>query len=187
MAADEADTIDVAQEMLKDSEYRDAVDVIGCHDNVGQNNNMKKLHSDYKKEIWLSEGASVATDSVFGANNTADSKNTSGSDGMLDIANRIINCMSQSDMTMYEFQPAAVSYYDGSSATQGRLIKADSPWSGGYSVSNGLVMAMHFTNFIKKGWKFVDSGCYGDGQQTITDTKDNYLTAAKSLLGIILQ
>lgn len=186
VAADESDTINVADEMLKDREYRDSVDVIGCHDSVLVDNDVKKLHSDYKKEIWLSEGSSVATDSVFGANNTADGRNTSGRDGMLDIANRIINCMSQSGMTMYEFQPAAVSYYDGSAVSQGRLIRADSPWSGCYFVSNGLVMAMHFTNFIKKGWKFVDSGCYGDGRQTehtITNSNDNYLTAAKKSTG----
>jgi len=186
VAADEADARNAAQEMLKDSEYRDAVDVLGCHGNIYPDDNLKKLHSDYKKEIWLSQGPSVATDSIFGANNTADGRNTSGREGMLDIANRIITCMAQSEMTMYEFQPAVVSSYDASATSQGWLIKADSPWSGGYSISNGLVMAMHFTSFIKKGWKFVDSGCYGNGQQigkSIMGTKDNYLTAAKKSTG----
>lgn len=181
VAADEAGA---AQEMLKDSEYRNAVDVIGCHDNAYADETVRKLHSVYKKEIWLSEGASIATDSIFGANNTVDGRNTSGRKGMLDIANRIITCMSQSDMTMYEFQPAVISNYDAPDASLGRLIKADTPWSGGYSISNGLVMAMHFTNFIKKGWRFVDSGCYG-GQagQSAEGIKNNYLTAAKKSTG----
>lgn len=186
VAADEADTMNVANEMLQDTEYRDAVDVIGCHGNVFTDDNIKKLHADYNKEIWLSEGAAVTTDSIFGANNTVDGRNTSGTGGMLDIANRIIIGMAQSDMTMYEFQTAAASNYIDSSAYQGQLVQANSPWSGDYSVSNGLVMAMHFTNFIKKGWKFVDSGCYGDGQQdgqSIIETKDTYLTAAKKSTG----
>lgn len=186
VAADETDKMYVAEQMLEDKSYRDAVDVIGCHYNSYMDSNVKTLHTEYKKEIWYSEGASVATDSVFGVNNTVDGKNTSGANGMLDIANRIIIGMAQSNMTMYEFQPAVASYYDGSVYFPKQLIKANSPWSGDYSISNGLIMTMHFTNFIKKGWKFVDSGSYGDGKQfdhSITDTKDTYLTAAKKSTG----
>lgn len=186
VAADETDTMEVAKIMLTDKEYRDAVDVLGFHYNSYMDENVKKLHTEYKKEIWFSEGASVATDSIFGANNTVDGETTSGVNGMLDIANRIIIGMAQSDMTMYEFQPAVASYYDGSVYFPKQLIRANSPWSGEYSVSNGLVMAMHFTNFIKKGWQFVASGSYGDGTQSdhcISETTDNYLTAAKKSTG----
>lgn len=186
VAADETDTMDVAEAMLKDKEYRDAVDVLGFHYNSYMNENVKKLHKKYKKEVWFSEGASVATDSVFGANNTEDGVATSGVNGMLDVANRIIIGMAQSDMTLYEFQPAVASYYDGSVYFPKQLIQANSPWSGDYKISNGLVMAMHFTNFIKRGWQFVGSGSYGDGKQAdhcITETTDNYLTAAKKSTG----
>lgn len=186
VAADETDTMDVAEAMLKDKEYRDAVDVLGFHYNSYMNENVKKLHKNYKKEVWFSEGASVATDSIFGANNTEDGVATSGVNGMLDVANRIIIGMAQSDMTLYEFQPAVASYYGGSVFFPKQLIQANSPWSGDYQISNGLVMAMHFTNFIKKGWQFVESGSYGDGRQVdhcITETTDNYLTAAKKSTG----
>lgn len=186
VAADETDTMDVAEAMLKDKAYRDAVDVLGFHYNSYMNENVKKLHKKYKKEVWFSEGASVATDSIFGANNTEDGVTTSGVNGMLDVANRIIIGMAQSDMTLYEFQPAVASYYNGSVYFPKQLIQANSPWSGDYEISNGLVMAMHFTNFIKKGWQFVESGSFGDGKQAdhcITDTTDNYLTAAKKSTG----
>lgn len=186
VAADETDTMEVAKAMLTDKEYRDAVDVLGFHYNSYMDENVRKMHEEYQKEIWYSEGASVATDSIFGANNTEDGKSTSGLNGMLDIANRIIIGMAQSDMTLYEYQPAVASYYDGSVYFPKQLIRANSPWSGEYSISNGLVMTMHFTNFIKKGWKFVESGSYGDGKQfdhTITETKDNYLTAAEKATG----
>lgn len=183
VAADETDNMYVADEMLKDKAYRKAVDVIGCHYNSYMNSKVKKLHTKYKKEIWFSEGASVATDSIFGVNNTADGQTTSGTNGMLDIANRIIIGMAQSNMTLYEFQPSVASYYDGAVYYPKQLISANTPWSGYYSATNGLVMTMHFNNFIKKGWRFIDSGSYGDGTQSnhyITDTKDNYLTAANS-------
>lgn len=180
VAADETDNMYVADDMLKDKKFRDAVDVLGFHYNSYMNSKVKKLHTKYKKEIWFSEGASVATDSIFGANNTVDGQTTSGTNGMLDIANRIIIAMAQSDMTMYEFQPAVAAYFDGSVYYPKQLVSANHPWSGYYENGNGLVMAMHFTNFIKKGWKIVESGSYGDGVQSdhyITKTKNDYLTA----------
>lgn len=186
VAADETDNMYVASEMLKDKEYRNAVDVIGCHYNSYMDKNVKKLHDEYNKEVWFSEGSSVATDSIFGGNNTEDGKTTTGLNGMLDIANRIIIGMAQSDMTMYEYQPAVASYYDGSVYYPKQLIAANTPWSGKYSITNGLVMTMHFTNFIQKGWNIVDSGSYGDGTQSnhcITDTKNTYLTAADGKTG----
>ncbi len=186
VAADETDNMYVAQEMLADSEYRDAVDVIGCHYNSYMDKNVKKLHDTYKKEVWFSEGSSVATDSIFGVNNTENGKSTTGLNGMLDIANRIIIGMAQSDMTLYEFQPSVAAYYDGTVYFPKQLLAANTPWSGGYSVSNGLVMSMHFTNFIEKGWCIVKSGSHGDGTQTnhcITDTKNTYLTAADKKTG----
>lgn len=186
VSADETDKMEVAAEMLKDEKLRNAVDVLGFHYNSYMDKNVKKLHDKYGKEIWFSEGASVATDSVFGANNTEDGVSTSGANGMLDIANRIIIGMAQSDMTLYEFQPSVASYYDGSVYFPKQLICANSPWSGEYSVTTGLVMAMHFTNFMEKGWQFVQSGSYGDGKQwdhCISETNDNYLTAAKQETG----
>lgn len=186
VAADETDKMEAAAMMLEDKEYRDAVDVLGFHYNSYMDENVKKLHDEYGKEVWFSEGASVATDTIFGVNNTTDGVNTSGTNGMLDIANRIIIGMAQSNMTMYEFQPAVASYYDGSVYFPKQLVKANSPWSGDYAISNGLIMAMHFTNFMEKGWKFVDSGSYGDGTQSehcISKTTDNYLTAAEGTTG----
>lgn len=186
VAADETDTMEVASEMLKNKKYRKAVDVIGCHYNAYMNSKVKKLNKTYKKEVWYSEGASVATDSLFGRNNTVNKVDTSGENGMLDIANRIINGFSRSNMTMYEFQPAVAAYYDGSVYYPKQLISANHPWSGYYEITNGLIMSMHFTNFMKKGWQMVTSGSYGDGTQSnhcITKTKNNYLTEASPSTG----
>lgn len=186
VAADETDEMYVAERMLKNKKYRNAVDVIGCHYNSYMDKNVLKLNKKYNKEIWFSEGASVATDSIFGSNNTDDGVNTSGTNGMLDVANRIIIGMAQSNMTLYEFQPALASYYDGAVYYPKQLLSANSPWNGYYEASAGLVMAMHFTNFIKKGWCRIDSGSFGDGAQVehcISETKNDYYTAANPSTG----
>ncbi len=186
VAADETDTMKVAESMLKNKKYRNAVDVIGCHYNSYMDKKVLKLNQQYGKEIWFSEGASVATDTIFGANNTEDRVSTSGENGVLDIANRIIIGYAQSRMTMYEFQPSVASYYDGSVYYPKQLLSANHPWSGYYQVTAGLAMAMHFNSFIQKGWQYVGSGSYGDGTQsdhTIHDTKNNYLTAADPASG----
>ena len=93
--------------------------------------------------------------------NTTDGVSTSGTNGMLDVANRIIIGYGMSNMTMYEFQPSVAAFYDGSVYYPKQLITANKPWSGYYEIGNGLVMTMHFTNFIKKGWQYITSGCYG--------------------------
>lgn len=186
VAADETDTMKVAQEMLNNKKYRNAVDIIGCHYNSYMDANVKKLNQKYDKEIWFSEGASVATDTIFGANNTTDGVTTSGTNGMLDIANRIIIGFAQSNMTLYEFQPSVASYYAGSVYYPKQLMSANHPWSGYYQVTAGMVMAMHFNSFIDKGWQYVTSGSFGDGTQSdhyITDTNHDYLTAMNPATG----
>ncbi|MDE6104002.1 MAG: DUF1080 domain-containing protein, partial [Oscillospiraceae bacterium] len=39
----------------------------------------------------------------------------------------------------------------------GRIISADRPWSGYYSIKSGLWGAAHITHFVKKGWKVLYS------------------------------
>lgn len=186
VAADETDTMYIADKMLKNKKYRDAVDVLGFHYNSYMSKNVLKLNKEYGKEIWFSEGTSVATDSIFGSNNTTDGVSTSGTNGMLDVANRIIIGYGMSNMTMYEFQPSVAAFYDGSVYFPKQVITANKPWSGYYEIGNGLVMTMHFTNFMKKGWQYITGGCYGDGIQSnhcITETTNDYLTAASPETG----
>lgn len=56
VAADETDTMYIADKMLKNKKYRDAVDVLGFHYNSYMNKNVMKLNRQYGKEIWFSEG-----------------------------------------------------------------------------------------------------------------------------------
>lgn len=178
--------MDVADVMLKNKEYCDAVDVIGCHSHSCITRNVRTLNEKWNKEIWYSEGESVTTDTIFGDNNTKDGVTTSGTGGMLNIAWRIITGMAQNNMTLYEFRPSVAAYYDGTADYPKQLIGANHPWSGYYEATAGLPMAMHFNSFIGKGWQKVASGCYGDGRQkdhSITGTTKKYFTAMEAKSG----
>lgn len=195
VAADEVDSCNISYAMLEDEELRNAIDVIGIHYSTWSNDAAKKLKDEYGKEIWYSEGASVAIDPVLGKNATTISGLDStlgndggltGSNGTLEIAARILNMYSQGNMTMYEFQPSVSAYYYGSVFTPKQLITANTPWSGYYSVEAGAAMASHFTRFLTDDMRYVLGACYGDGERNfatgdghgLVNTNNNYITLA---------
>lgn len=92
--------------------------------------------------------------------------------------NRIINGYYNGRMTMYEYQPAVAAYYSGAKFFPKSLLNAQNPWSGYYEADCGIWTSAHFTMFMKNGWGFVDSACYGDGKEShsISETTNNYMT-----------
>ncbi len=175
VASDEAEGRSIAQEMLMNEQLRDAVDVIGLHYTTFGDDNTQLLHDVYGKEIWYSEG--IAPYSVPELACRVDGCGMTGQNGAIDIANRIINSYVHGRMVMYEFQPAVCARYD-SAGSSGQLMTANTPWSGHYSRNIGFWIASHFTRFVKSGWQFVDSACFGDGEenQAIWNTTHNYVT-----------
>ena len=108
--------------------------------------------------------------------------------GLLDIANRIITMYPCGAMTLYEYQPVAAAYYDGAAYCHKQLITANQPWNGYYYLESGFFMSLHFSQFIKKGWAFIDKACYADGAvggdgHAIVDAKYSYITAADTNTG----
>ncbi len=176
VASDEVGACTIAAEMMQNEQLRDAVDVIGVHYTTMADEKMLILHEKYGKEIWYSEG--IAPCSVPELSVRADGCGMAGSNGVIDTANRIINSYAHGRMVMYEFQPAAAGYYDGSCYFPKQLITANMPWCGHYSVDAGFWMAMHFTRFAQPGWLHVDSACFGDGEEnhSIRNTTSNYMT-----------
>ena len=117
-----------------------------------------------------------------------DGSGLAGINGTLDIANRIIGMYPNGKMTLYEYQPAVSAYYDGACYCQKQLISACDPWSGYYMLDSGFYMSLHFSQFIEKGWAFVDSGCYSDGKKggdghAIVDAVYSYMTATDTETG----
>ena len=158
--------------MLQNEDLMDAVDVLGEHYNTHGNKETETLCEQYGKEIWCSEG--IAPTNMSKYNNGQ----INGTNGTLDVCNRIINGYYNGFMTMYEYQPAVAAYYNGSKFFPKSLINAQEPWSGYFEVDSGVWASAHFTHFIKSGWLYIDSGCFGDGDENhaISNTTNNYMT-----------
>lgn len=188
VGGEEVCTWGFADRMYEDDELMNAVDVVGSHYTSSATEAAQKLASEYGKELWFSEASSPM--SYAQGTHRFDGKSSGISDlnGALDIANRIIGMYPNGGMTLYEYQPVVSAYYDGVTYCQKQLILAADPWSGYYMLDSGFYLSLHFSQFIKKGWAFVDSACYSDGKaggdgHAIEDAVFSYMTAADTESG----
>ncbi len=170
----------IADQMLKDEELMNAIDVVTSHYTSWTSENVKKLKNEYGKKVWFSEGSSPMSYSVSTYKYDGTGSGMSDVNGMLDIATRITQAMAEG-MTMYEFQPVISAYYSGVTYYPKQLITANEPWSGAYSLDTGFYMTLHFSQFIKDGWQLIDGACFGDGKaggdgHAIVDSTFNYIT-----------
>ena len=198
IASDEVGHYSIADEMMKDTELRNAVDVLGFHYSTWSSKNALELKEKYGKEIWYSEGSAITINPEYAVNATnasgkelddvAKGTGLTGINGPLEIALRVLNMYAQNGetggkMTMYEFQPAVAAYYTGAQYVPKQLVLADTPWSGYYEVQVGTYIMEHFTKFQTDNMKYVDGACYGDGVAAgdghgIGSTTNNYITLA---------
>lgn len=176
VASDEVGTWHIAEAMMANEELRDAVDILGEHYNTWGNENTRILNEVHGKEIWYTEGIASMNQAHLAVN--ADGVGITGTNGALDVCNRIINGYYNGRMTMYEYQPAVAAYYSGVRYFPKSVVIANTPWSGYFEVDAGIWTGAHFTHFMKDGWRYVDSACYGDGEENhfIKNTTHNYMT-----------
>lgn len=185
VAADECGTWNIAKEMTDNEELCDAVDVIGSHYTSYTDTFTKQLAEKKGKEIWFSEGSSPMNFAPSAYRYDEGNSGLTGLNGSLDIANRMITMVSGGYMTMYEYQPAVAAYYDGVTYCQKQLISASTPWNGFYTLDSGYFMALHFSQFMDKGWSFIFDACHADGKaggdgHAIVDAKYSYITACST-------
>jgi hypothetical protein len=64
-------------------------------------------------------------------------------------------------MTKSEIWSPITSYYDILPAAGSGLMRANSPWSGNYTVSPAIWATAHTTQFAFPGWKYLDAGGNG--------------------------
>ena len=171
-----------AESMLSDPELMEAVDVVGSHYTSWSTESAQRLAAEYGKELWFSEASTSMVYSEGTHLYDATGSGLGDLNGILDIANRYITMYAGGKMTMCEYQPVVSAYYDGVTYYYKQFIQASDPWSGYYQLDNGFFMQMHFSQFIKKGWAFVDDACYGDGVaggdgHAIVDAVYSYVTA----------
>lgn len=188
VGGEEVCTWGFADRMYEDEELMNAVDVVGSHYTSTSTAAARRLAEEHGKELWFSEASSPM--SYAQGTYRLDGKNSGIADinGALDIANRIIGMYPNGGMTLYEYQPVVSAYYDGVTYCQKQLISAADPWSGYYLLDSGFYMSLHFSQFIKKGWAFVDSACFSDGKaggdgHSIVDAVYSYMTAADTSSG----
>lgn len=163
VAGEEVCTWNQAEEMLKDEELLNAIDVVGSHYTSCSPEKIWKLR-EAGKEIWFSEGSSSMG---FSSGITKYDKNGSGLSGLnnvLDVANRIITMFPCGKMNLCEFQPIIASYYDGVTYCHKQFITANTPWNGFYELDPGFFMILHFSQFIKRGWAILDDASFADGK-----------------------
>lgn len=186
VAGEEVCTWQAASELLKqiqngDTELVDAIDVLGSHYTSSSNDAAKELARSFGKELWFSEGSSSMAYSEGAWRFDEGNSGLSGINGALDIANRFITMYPQGGMTLCQFQPIVAAYYDGVCYCQKQFINACDPWSGYYTLDSGFYVMLHFTQFMDKGWSFVDGACYGDGKaggdgHALVDAVYSYMT-----------
>lgn len=183
VASDELGSWNISTEMMKNEELRNAVDILGEHYNTWADSDARTLNSEYGKEIWYTEGVASTNIAKLAVNSNGSGIN--GTNGALDVCNRIINGYYNGKMTMYEYQPAVAAYYSGAKYFPKSLLNAQTPWSGYYEADCGIWTSAHFTMFIENGWRYIDSACYGDGKEShaISETTNNYMTVTDTKTG----
>ena len=170
-----------ADDILRDKELLEAIDVVGSHYTSFSTENARKLSLEHGKELWFSE-ASAPMVYARGASRFSE-KSLCGINGVLDIANRFITMYPQGLMTLCEFQPVVSAYYDGVTYCHKQFIDASEPWNGKIFLDSGFFAMLHFSQFFKKGWAFVKGACAGDGKaggngHALVDAVFSYMTAA---------
>ena len=188
VAGDEVCTWNIAKDMLKDEDLLNAIDVVGSHYTSWSSDKAQQLAEEYGKELWFSEASSSMVYSQGTYRYDGNGSGMNDLNGVLDIANRFITMYPGGKMTLCEYQPVVSAYYDGSQYCHKQFITANEPWSGYYTLDSGFFMKLHFSQFFKKGWAFIDGACYADGSaggdgHALVDATYSYMTAADTATG----
>jgi hypothetical protein len=135
----------IADEVSKDPELAQALDIVGSHYPCGYLNGMNECGSSDNakaigKQLWASETGSQ--DYMGGGSAVARALNREYLDGK---------------MTAYINWPIVASVYDNIPWPGQGLIKANQPWSGWYEPGAQLWASAHTAQVTSPGWKFIDS------------------------------
>lgn len=139
----------IASEILKDDQLNKAIDIVGAHYTTSSSNDAK----DCGKPLWHSEAWPLMRSRIW------DEISTGVSGGALGFAKTIIDSFVIGKMVSYIMNPFIEAYYEIVPYNTKGCLVADKPWSGYYYITEGLWITAHFTQFIKPGWKFIESAC----------------------------
>ncbi len=159
VASDENKGLKIVPLMRSDSGVYDAVDAIGFHYRTNATDDYIRMADVDDKEVWYSEGCAT-----FGYSELQENKTTEygggtigGYQSPLALLDSIPNAFVGSRRTMYMFQPAIGSFYEGIQYGHKELLSARDPWSGYIHYDPALYMLAHITQFAKTGWENEDN------------------------------
>jgi hypothetical protein len=140
VAADEINAWTIADQMAKDPQLKDAVQVIGTHYPLY---NSTPTARSLGKPVWASEEGTWSGNWAATAGQCA---------GLAQTYNRnyVIGKMTASIV----WSPVT-SYYDIFPIAGSGLMRANQPWSGHYEVQPAIWLTAHTTQFIQPGWKYL--------------------------------
>jgi galactosylceramidase len=138
-----ADQWQIAKDIAKDSELSKAVYAINAHVPEETDFVTPAETQQIQKPIWSGESHQAGGD-WSAAKKVAKTNNHS-----YPLA-KITKVISWSLIT---------SYPDFLTAPNSGFMKANTPWSGHYTVQPPLWMVAHINQFARPGWKFIDEGC----------------------------
>jgi O-glycosyl hydrolase len=137
----------LADDIVADPAFGDAVDVVGMHHTCGSNQSLLEECSTsetargLRQPLWSTEQS--ALDFNAGASSLARKLNRSYIDGRYAA-------------TM--FWSLAASWYENLPMSGRGLLLANHPWSGYYRIGKDVWVLAHTTQFAQPGWRYVDSG-----------------------------
>ena len=149
MASDENKGLKIVPLMRSDSGVYDAVDAIGFHYRTNATDDYIKMADVDDKEVWYSEGCATFGYSELQENKTTEygAGTIGGYQSPLALLDSLPNAFVGSRRTMYMFQPAIGSFYEGIQYGHKELLSARDPWSGYIHYDPVLYMLSHITNF----------------------------------------
>ena len=140
----------IADEILKDPELAEAVDVIGVHyplvdGKITTTDAARKTG----KPLWSSEDQPNGGGGPFVSRDWPD--------GGRVLAHLYNQNYLQGSLTATEIWSPITSYYDNLAAPNSGLMYANTPWSGHYDVQSAIWVTAHTTQFAQPGWQYLDS------------------------------
>ena len=132
VASDENKGLKIVPLMRNDKDLYDAVDAIGFHYRTNATDDYIKMADVDDKEVWYSEGCATFGYSELQENKTAEygAGTIGGYQSPLALLDSLPNAFVGSRRTMYMFQPAIGSFYEGIQYGHKELLSARDPWSG---------------------------------------------------------
>lgn len=156
--SDEVGTGSFGGQMLSDAALRAAVGASGFHYSTDDDasGNFTRLAEEFDHQIWNSEAQATFSNSSFRPNAIPKS-GIGGAGGPLEMGNTIIKGFDRSRRTLFIYQPAIGSFYEGGQYSHKELVSARDPWSGWIHYDAGLQVLRHFSWFSKTGWENEDN------------------------------